>query len=493
VTRAWLVCLPLCALSSAAGCSPAAARDARVERLVGLSLAKVFVTSNPPDYGSPWQRSGISGATGSGAIVEGKRILTAAHVVADRVAVEVKRAGGTRRFAAKVEYVGHECDLALLSVEDEEFFAGTRPLALGGLPELRDRVDVYGFPEGGDRIAVTSGIVSRVEVGEYVHSNEQLLLVQIDAAINSGNSGGPVVAGTEMVGIAAETLEGAENIGYMIPTPILSHFLRDVADGRFDGFPRLGIETQPLENPGHRESLGLAAVEGGVLVTRVNHGTTADGVLAPGDVLLSVGGVELGRDGTVPLRGDERVHFSHGVTTRLVGDTVALGVWHQGKEQRREARLSGPRRLVPGPRYDVMPTYLIFAGVVFQPLDGNLVDLLGPWPQNVLGWTTVNNVLTAERRQVVWLSQVLSHPINQGFDDLGGVVVLRVNEQPVRDLRQLAEVIDAAGDGWVRFDLEGGQVMAFNAARARSAEAELLAAYSIPAARSSDLGSGATP
>ena len=54
---------------------------------------------------------------------------------------------------------------------------------------MQDAVAVVGYPIGGDTISVTSGVVSRIEVTSYVHGSTELLGVQIDAAINSGNSG----------------------------------------------------------------------------------------------------------------------------------------------------------------------------------------------------------------------------------------------------------------------------------------------------------------
>lgn len=89
--------------------------------------------------------------------------------------------------------VAHECDLALLSVEDESFFNDLKPLdIMSDLPQLQDPVLVLGYPEGGDTVSFTQGVVSRIEVLSYVHSYNDLLALQIDAAINPGNSGGPV-------------------------------------------------------------------------------------------------------------------------------------------------------------------------------------------------------------------------------------------------------------------------------------------------------------
>jgi S1-C subfamily serine protease len=103
--------------------------------------------------------------------------------------VKVKRRGDDQKFIAEVLSVGTDCDIALLSVANDEFWKGVEPLRFGPLPRLQDAVAVVGYPIGGDTISVTSGVVSRIEVTAYVHASTELLGIQIDAAINSGNSG----------------------------------------------------------------------------------------------------------------------------------------------------------------------------------------------------------------------------------------------------------------------------------------------------------------
>jgi S1-C subfamily serine protease len=153
--------------------------------------------------------------------------------------VQVSRAYDPEKYMAYIEIVGHECDLAILRVKDKAFFEGLKPLSLGTLPKLRDDVAVYGFPTGGDKISITEGVVSRIEIQPYAHSDRNLLAVQIDAAINPGNSGGPVIQKGKIIGIAFQTNTEGENIGYMVPVPIIEHFLTDIEDGKYDGFPIL--------------------------------------------------------------------------------------------------------------------------------------------------------------------------------------------------------------------------------------------------------------
>lgn len=77
----------------------------------------------------------------------------------------MKRRDDDRKFIAKVLAIGTDCDIALLTVEEKGFWEGVDSLSLGPLPRLQDFVTVVGYPIGGDSISVTSGVVSRIEVG----------------------------------------------------------------------------------------------------------------------------------------------------------------------------------------------------------------------------------------------------------------------------------------------------------------------------------------
>ena len=155
--------------------------------------------------------------------------------------VKVKRRGSDVKYLAQIMAVGAECDIAMLRVDDADFWHGLQPVQFGGLPQLQDAVTVIGYPIGGDTMSVSSGVVSRIEVTPYVHGAADLLGIQIDAAINAGNSGGPAFSECgHCVGIAFQSLkqEDVENVGYIIPTPIIEHFITDYErNGRYTGFP----------------------------------------------------------------------------------------------------------------------------------------------------------------------------------------------------------------------------------------------------------------
>ena len=85
----------------------------------------VEVTSQVWDYRLPWNPGTVSSGRGAGFIVAGRKIITNAHVVSGARNITVQREADPRRYAARVKYVAHDCDLAVLEVEDDTFFKGT--------------------------------------------------------------------------------------------------------------------------------------------------------------------------------------------------------------------------------------------------------------------------------------------------------------------------------------------------------------------------------
>lgn len=237
--------------------SAASAWPAAPER----STIQIFNASQTPDWEAPWRWQGIRREGGSGFVIRtgnGLRIMSNAHVVSWSRQVLVRRFQDPRPYQAEVEFIGHDCDLALLRVENTAFFEGLEPLEIGDLPEVRSAVVTCGYPVGGEQISYTRGVVSRIEMQKYVHiGNRALLAVQTDAAINPGNSGGPVLDGEKVVGVAFQGVPGLENAGFFIPPEVIRHFLEDVEDGEYHGFPLAGIRLVELQNPAYRRYLGL--------------------------------------------------------------------------------------------------------------------------------------------------------------------------------------------------------------------------------------------
>jgi len=460
------------------------------------SVIKIITQSDAPDYDQPWQTEGVVSSVGSGLIVStrrGLRVLTNAHVVENQVFVEIRRYGQTTKYVAEVEGVGHECDLALLTVVDESFFHKAVPIEVGDLPTLGDQVSVLGYPIGGDRLSVTRGIVSRIEMTSYVHSQRRLLSVQIDAAINAGNSGGPVVGEDgKLVGVAFQAVDDADNIGYMIGAPVVRHFLKDIEDGDFDGFPELGVLTQNLTSTSHRSWLGLPAKQqAGVLITNVVYHGSAWGSLERGDVLLKLASARIASDCSVKFRGGGRIHLSYLVAQRHVGDMLRATFWRDGKTHTCDMCLLPPRYLVAEDRYDVKPTYSVYGGLLFVSLSRNYLKTWGEdwWsvaPPRLIA-IYEGDVCTSSRQEVVILQSVMADRVNQGYHGLSSEVVTRVQGKKIRHLRHLVRILDEIREDYVRFELDDGRSIVLDRAAVEKRHAAILNSFGIPHDRSADL------
>ncbi|KAG2624599.1 protease Do-like 2, chloroplastic isoform X2 [Panicum virgatum] len=455
------------------------------------AVVKVYCTHIAPDYGLPWQKQRQHSSSGSAFMIGDGKLLTNAHCVEHDTQVKVKRRGDDKKYIAKVLARGIECDLALLSVENEEFWKGTEALSFGRLPCLQDSVTVVGYPLGGDTISVTKGVVSRIEVTPYAHGTSDLLGIQIDAAINPGNSGGPAFNEQgECIGVAFQVYRSdeAENIGYVIPTTVVSHFLNDYQkNGKYTGFPCLGVLLQKLENPALRESLKVPSSEG-VLVRRVEPTAPASSVLRKGDVIVSFDGIAVGCEATVPFRSTERIAFRYLTSQKYAGDIAQLGIIRDGNSMKVQTILQPRKHLVPFHVEGGQPSYLIVAGLVFTPLTEPFIE---EECEDTLGLKLLAkarySLATFEREQIVIVSQVLAHEVNIGYEHMGNQQVIKLNGTAVKNIHHLAHLVDTCEDKFLTFEFEDDFLVVLHREEAIAASSEILKEHAIPSVRSSDL------
>ncbi|MGV6810223.1 MAG: S1C family serine protease [bacterium] len=447
------------------------------------SIVKIYTVSNIPKYRTPWN-SNTSSATGSGSIIQGNRILTNAHVVANSTFIQVKRFGETKRYEAKVVNVSHAADLALLEVNDPNFFEGAVPLSFGELPQIQQEVLVYGFPTGGGGMSVTKGVVSRIEYQRYAHSGELLLAVQVDAAINSGNSGGPVMSKGKQIGVVMQKRTRAENIGYMVPMPVIQHFLTDIADKKQDGFPGLGIQTQTMENPFSKKKYLVPDGQTGILVYRVDYNSPAKGDIQVNDVITAIDGHNITDTEEVEYRPNEYLSYWYYVDQKQIGDEVVFDILRQGVAKKVTVKLTDSYkqyRLVPYEQYDKQPTYVIFGGLVFMPLTTNYL-LESAWNSEL-----IYQPATLEKQEVVVLTQVLADSVNRGYHDLNDVIVEKVNGQSFKDMQAFYQIITQSKDDYLVFSDDMGYQVIINRSASIEKNPSILQRYGIPKSQSDDL------
>src|SRR3954453_2118068 len=407
-------CLKAVLLVSLLLAAPAWAQQGVIRK----SLCRISNTAQEPNYRAPWLPGQTGGGSGTGWVGGPDRMMTNGHVVSNARFLTLEKENDPKKYIGVVEHVAHDCDLAVVRVKDAAaFFKNTTPLELGGIPEIETSVSGFGYPIGGDRLSVTRGVVSRVDFRPYSHSViDSHLTIQIDAAINPGNSGGPVMQEGKVVGVAFQGFSGdvAQNVGYMIPPPVIRHFLKDIEDGHYDRYMDLSIGTFNTLNPAMRKALKLADDDRGVVVTTVSSAGVCAGVLKVGDVILAMSGRAVSSDGSVDLDG-ERVQMAEVAERKFLGDTLNYTVLRDGKKMELSAKFDKafPFNIQASP-YDVQPTYVLFAGLLFQPLSRNLMQAYRFENPRVEYYFDhfITKEIYKEHPEAIVLSAILPDPIN---------------------------------------------------------------------------------
>jgi S1-C subfamily serine protease len=428
---------------------------------VQKSLVRITTTAVEPDYKAPWNAGAIGRGIGAGFVIDGSRIMTNAHVVSNSRYITVERDGDPNKYPATVQFIAHDCDLAILKVAAANFFKDMLPLKFGEIPALESVVSAYGYPLGGERMSVTTGIVSRIDFQLYTHSSiDSHLTIQISAQINPGNSGGPVMQNAKVVGVAFQGYSGdvAQGVAYMIPTPVIQRFLKDISDGRYDKYVDLGLTYSKLLNPAQRHFLGLKDDDRGVLIpTVVAAGPCAKSVKS-GDVLLEIDDHPIASDATVELEG-ERVEMPEVVERKFKRDKVKLEILRDKQPVTANVELDTvPPYLIQGHSYDVRPRYVVYGGLLFQPLDLELIDAYQPSDLRLRHYFDffVLEQIYLEHPEVIVLTNILPDPINTYLAAYRGNIVDQINGKKIRTLDELAQafaetperfVINMIGDG----------------------------------------------
>ena len=451
------------------------------------SVVMIFATRLTPSFPQPWTKQAPREATGSGFVIEGRRILTNAHVVLYANQIQVQGNQSSEKISATVEAMAPGIDLAVLKLDDESFFDTHQPLARARtLPQVRDSIMVYGYPVGGTNLSITKGIVSRIDFTSYNYGISGLR-VQIDAAINPGNSGGPAIVDNKVVGVAFSILAQSQSIGYIIPCEEIDLFLSDVADGHYDGKPALFDEMQTLENPALRSYLKLdKSIEG--LVVSNPFADDPSYPLKKWDVITQIGDTPIDDQGNVLLENNQKIHFAYLIQKIAQKGTVPLTIMREGNKIPVQLPVLTTRpKLIP-PLLDTFPPYFIWGPIVFSTASEDLVSVLMSSQSGlsmINGFSLKSNPLLTRRNEkpafegeelVVIPSRFFVHPLAKGYGTPVLQVVRSLNGIRVRNLRHLVEILRDSRDEFIAIDFFGAgtETLVFRREEMTNATEEIL-------------------
>jgi S1-C subfamily serine protease len=314
--------------------------------VVVVTATTTTTTSNQFDpFGAPQQQQ--AQALGSGFVIDKSgHILTNAHVVlnASKVQVAFGADATSRTYDAKVLGIDRSTDVAVLKVDSP----AETPLALGNSSDVQvgDPVVAIGNPLGEARTA-TTGIVSAVnrDIGSLQGNVQIRGAIQTDAAINHGNSGGPLINDEgQVIGITSQILSddpnnpqsGSIGIGFAVPINTVKTVADQIITSGKAQHTYLGILGSEI-TPNLAQALNLG-VDHGVLIGKVESGSpAAKAGLKAGTTQATIQGqtMTLGGDIITSIDG-KQIHtfddLSGGIAAKKAGDTVQLGIYRDGKQ-----------------------------------------------------------------------------------------------------------------------------------------------------------------
>ncbi len=484
----------LSALSISGPAVAAGADDDAAEAKIRNSVVKINATMRTPDFTHPWTKQTPREVSGTGIVIEGKRILTNAHVVTYASQLFVESNQSSDKLPARVEAVSPGIDLAVIRLEDESFFDKRTPMPrTAALPEVKETVLAYGYPQGGSTLSITKGIVSRIEFTGY-GENASGVRVQVDAAINPGNSGGPALIDGKMIGVVFSKLTRADNIGYIIPSEEVDLFLKDVADGRYDGKPAMHEPLQSLENDALRSFLRLDRKAQGLVVTGPNPADPKD-PLKPFDLVTKIGDHEIDNTGMVKINDRLRLHYLYLIQKVARDNKVPLTVIRQGKTIKLDLPVKSHHPKLIEPLRGTYPSYFVYGPLVFSPVTSELAALLGGGGAYL---ATIGSPLATRRgdeprfegeQLVIVAAPMFPHRIGKGYDNPSYKVVKEINGTKVKNIRHMVELLRDSKEKYttISFDDRASETIVFNHQEALKATEEVLSDNSIRERASDDL------
>lgn len=426
------------------------------------SLLKVNVTYQSYNQRIPWQKEGAGGRRGLGVVLDDHKVLVTGQMVADATYIELELPDSGQKIPARVLAVDYEANLALLTPNAGEretaFFTGMKPMKLDTSARIGDMLVVWQTGRVGDLI-VTPVRVSKVINQPYVVENASFIVYEAQGIIRSeANSFTlPVAKGGKLAGLLLR-YDSKNQLATLLPAPIIEHFLKDVEDGKYDGFPSLGIEFQITLDEQFRDYLGMKSDTPGVYVSNVTKGASAEKAgLKKGDILTTINGIKIDARGDYqdPMYGPLSVsHIIRGKA--FVGDEVEMTVLRKGKETTLTGKLARKMPddyLVKPYEFDKGPKYLLHGGLLMQELTRPYLNTFGAEQQGgpVLRLARIagsqEEYEKEGRKRVVFMAAVLPTTGAQGYERLSGQIVNEVNGVKITRLEDVAEAFKKPQNG----------------------------------------------
>jgi len=453
-------------------------------------VVRVNSTNQPFDFAKPWDKKQPFLRRGTGAVIEGAKVLVTAELVADHTYIELESADGELKSPATIAAIDYDANLALLVPTEEKFLAGSQMLAPATGARVGTRAEILQIESNGD-ILRTPATLTTISVAPYPMESIALVTYRLTTALQTRDNSFvlPAIDGDGLLGLLMR-YDSRTQSADLVPAPVISRFLENAASGA--RFPRAGLGFASTRDPQFRNYIGLANGDGGVYVTMIQPGSAAESAgLREGDVILSADGHKLDSEGLYDDAALGKISFTH-LVSMGGGKPITLEILRGGARFPLELTPAptDPDKIVSAPYlFDKGPGYYVLGGLVFQELNRTYLQQWGGnWrkaaPQRLVFLDAFQDEAPGGPgpRKIVFLSSVLPSPDTIGYEDLESLVVTKLNGRPVHSLAELAEAAKSPVNGFHKIEIEEDPRAIYLDAASVSANQDPLAKhYGLPA------------
>lgn len=464
----------LCVLASVAYAKPFDPEGALIE---------IEITKKNYDYKIPWvSRNGQ--ARKNGILIGQNQILTTADGFSGQYICRITKGGESRQYTAEVKWVDYYANVAMLDVDDSEFWEGMTPVDLASSVPQSGKLQIYRWSSG--RIEERAAEIIRLYNGTSKLSYLSHLKLSVSSEISSAGWAEVVFDGDQLIGLTESS--NSDNRLTILPAPFIAGVLERKSQPDSPGLGAFDFEWMYAKNPSLTQSKGFNKSDLGVVVTEVGGKRLSENTLEVGDLILSIDGFEIDSEGKYLDPDYGRLSFP-GLSTRAhaAGDAIPMTIWRDGAKQQIEYTLPQAqfeKSLIPHQRYDEAPQYLVAGGLLFQPVNGPFMRALGNNKPLLLDYYSAQSSVN-DREGLVILTAVLPDDYNRGYEDIRYVLVDKINGQSIYNLEDIQNALAQVDGEFHRIEFMPDEVMqqiVLDAAEMPEATQRILEHYRIPAA-----------
>lgn len=403
------------------------------------SLVEIEVTKKAYDYRTPWITRNQQ-VRKNGILIGDRQILTTADGLSGQYLCRVKKGGVSRQYVAELIWIDYYANVAILDVPEEKFWEGMHPVDLAETVPQSGELQIYRWRGG--RIEERAAEIVRLFSGQSKSSYVQHLVLSVASTIQAAGRAEVVFDGDELIGLTASAGKDTLTI---LPAQFIAKVVENYSRSGNAGLGYFDFKYISAKNPALLASKGLDQRDVGVVVTEVGgKGLSKEG-LQVGDIILEIDGFEIDSEGKYVDPDYGRLSFGS-LATRVhaAGDKIVFKVWRDGHAHEVNYKLPGAdfeKDLTPERRYDAPPQYLIAGGLIFQPLNGPLLDSFGQDPPVLLEYYSQQE-RDDHREGLVVLSGVLPDDFNLGYEGMRYLLVDEINGRKINNLDDIVTAMD---------------------------------------------------